>query len=47
VVLSPRADAIVLVIRSGNTTKHALRRSRDILVQVNARVAGVLPTSLD
>lgn len=42
VVLSTRADAVVLVIRSAQTTKPALRRSRDILLQVNARVAGVL-----
>jgi capsular exopolysaccharide synthesis family protein len=47
VVLSPRADAIVLVIRSGQTTKHALRRSRDILAQVNAKVAGVLLNAVD
>ena len=47
VVLSPRADAIILVIRSGQTTKHALRRSRDILVQVNAKVAGVLLNAVD
>lgn len=47
VVLSPRADAIVLVIRSGHTTKQALRRSRDILMQVNARVAGVLLNAVD
>jgi succinoglycan biosynthesis transport protein ExoP len=42
VVLSTRADAVVLVIRSAQTTKPALRRARDILAQVNARVAGVL-----
>ncbi len=42
VVLSTRADAVVLVIRCGQTTKPALRRSREILAQVNARVAGVL-----
>ena len=42
VVLSTRADAVVLVIRCGQTTKPALRRSREILMQVNARVAGVL-----
>ena len=47
VVLSPRADAIVLVIRSGQTTKQALRRSRDILVQVNAKVSGVLLNAVD
>jgi polysaccharide biosynthesis transport protein len=47
VVLSPRADAIVLVIRSGQTTKQALRRSRDILMQVNAKVSGVLLNAVD
>jgi capsular exopolysaccharide synthesis family protein len=47
VVLSPRVDAIVLVIRSGQTTKQALRRARDILMQVNARVTGVLLNAVD
>lgn len=47
VVLSPRADAVVLVIRSGKTTKQALRRSRDILMQVNAKVVGVLLNAVD
>jgi len=47
VVLSPRTDAIVLVIRSGHTTKHALRRARDILMQVNAKVSGVLLNAVD
>jgi Mrp family chromosome partitioning ATPase len=46
-VLSPRADAIVLVIRSGSTTKQALRRSRDILMHVKARVSGVLLNAVD
>jgi Mrp family chromosome partitioning ATPase len=47
VVLSPRADATILVIRSGQTTKQALCRSRDILMQVNAHVAGVLLNAVD
>jgi polysaccharide biosynthesis transport protein len=47
VVLSPRADASILVIRSGQTTKQALRRARDILTQVNAHVAGVLLNAVD
>ena len=47
VVLSPRADAVVLVIRSAQTTKQALRRSRDILMQVNAKVVGVLLNAVD
>ena len=47
VVMSTCADAVVLVIRSGQTTKQALRRSRDILMQVNARLAGVLLNAVD
>jgi capsular exopolysaccharide synthesis family protein len=47
VVLSPRADAVVLVIRSGQTTKQALRRARNILAQVNAKVVGVLLNAVD
>lgn len=47
VVLSQRADAIVLVIRSSKTTKQALRRSRDILMQVNAHITGVLLNAVD
>lgn len=47
VVLSPRADAVVLVIRSGQTTKQSLRRARDIFAQVNAKVIGVLLNAVD
>jgi succinoglycan biosynthesis transport protein ExoP len=47
VVLSPCADAVVLVIRAEQTTKTALRRSRDILTQVNAKVVGVLLNAVD
>jgi succinoglycan biosynthesis transport protein ExoP len=47
VVLSPRADAVVLVIRSAQTTKQALRRSKEVLMQVSAKVAGVLLNAVD
>ena len=47
VVLSQRVDAIILVIRSSKTTKQALRRSRDILTQVNAHITGVLLNAVD
>ncbi|HZP63857.1 MAG TPA: polysaccharide biosynthesis tyrosine autokinase [Terriglobales bacterium] len=47
VVLSTRADRVVLVIRSGQTTKQALRRSRDLLLQVKAQVCGVLLNAVD
>ncbi len=42
VVMATRADTVILVIRAGGTTKHALKQARDILLQVNARVSGVL-----
>jgi exopolysaccharide transport family protein len=47
VVMSTAADAVVLVIRSAHTTKPALRRARDILLQVNARVCGVLVNAVN
>jgi Mrp family chromosome partitioning ATPase len=47
VVLATRVDAVILVIRSGKTTKTALRRARDVLAQVNARVTGVVLNAVD
>jgi polysaccharide biosynthesis transport protein len=47
VIMSTYADTVVLVIRSGQTTKHALRRARDILIRVNARISGVLLNAAD
>jgi succinoglycan biosynthesis transport protein ExoP len=47
VVLSPEADRVILVARSGRTTKLALRRARDLLLQVNARVLGIVLNALD
>ena len=47
VVLSISADAVVLVIRSAKTTKQALRRSRELLTRVNAKVTGVLLNAVD
>ncbi len=47
VALSTSADRVILVIRSGQTTKQALRRARDILLSVNAPVCGVLLNAVD
>lgn len=47
VVLSPEADRIILVARSGKTTKIALRRACDLLLQVNARVMGIVLNALN
>ena len=42
VLLSPQADRVILVARAGQTTKPALRRACDLLLQVNARVMGIV-----
>jgi capsular exopolysaccharide synthesis family protein len=47
ILLSVDMDAVVLVIRSGNTTKAALRRTRELLAQVNARVLGLVVNAVD
>jgi exopolysaccharide transport family protein len=47
VVVSALAEAVVLVVRSGQTTKQALRRSRELLSAVNARISGVLLNAAD
>ncbi len=47
VLLSVEADAVVLILRSGQTTKDVLKRSRDLLTQVNARLMGVVVNAVD
>jgi capsular exopolysaccharide synthesis family protein len=47
VLLSVDIDAVALVIRAAQTTKHALRRSRDLLARVNASVLGVVVNAVD
>ncbi len=47
VVLSPEADRVILVARAGKTTKIALRRACELLLQVNARVMGIVLNALN
>ena len=47
VLLSPKTDRVVLVIRAGQTTKGALSRARDLLMQVNAQVLGIVVNAVD
>ena len=47
VLLSAFADSTLLVIRAGSTSKAALRRARDVLAQVDARVLGVILNAAD
>lgn len=41
------ADAVVLVTRAGRTRKRALLRARDILLRINAPIAGVVVNDVD
>ncbi|MGA9807506.1 MAG: polysaccharide biosynthesis tyrosine autokinase, partial [Candidatus Sulfotelmatobacter sp.] len=47
VLLSPEVDRVILVARSGQTTKAALRRACDLLLQVNAKVMGIVLNALN
>jgi succinoglycan biosynthesis transport protein ExoP len=47
VLLSAQMDTVLLVVRSAQTSKDALRRSRDLLAQVNAKVMGVVVNAID
>ncbi len=42
VVLSKSADGVLLVVRSAQTSEQSLLRARDLLLRVNAKIAGVL-----
>jgi capsular exopolysaccharide synthesis family protein len=47
VLLSVQADIVILVIRSGKTTTHALRRTRELLMHVKANVLGIVLNAVD
>jgi len=47
VLLSVQADSVILVIRSGQTTKQALRRARQLLAYVNSKIMGVVVNAMD
>ena len=44
---APNARIGLLVARAGQTTKPALRRACDLLLQVNARVMGIVLNAFD
>ena len=46
VVLSPEVDRLILVVRAKKTTKLALRQACEVLLQVNARVMGIVLNAL-
>jgi capsular exopolysaccharide synthesis family protein len=47
VLLSVEADSVLMVIRAGKTEKAALRRARDLLVQMNVKVTGIVVNAFD
>ena len=47
VALSVEADVVVLMVRSGQSTKNSIRRAQDLLAQVNARVLGIAVNAVD
>ena len=47
VILSVKADGVLLVVRSGETPKEAFTRTRDLLVSVKCRLLGVVLNAVD
>jgi succinoglycan biosynthesis transport protein ExoP len=47
VILSVKADGVVMVVRSGETPKEAFSRTRDLLMSVNCRLLGVVLNAVD
>ena len=47
VVLARDADAVVLIVRQGKSSKHALRRARDLLLRSGARITGLVLNAVD
>jgi capsular exopolysaccharide synthesis family protein len=47
VLLAREADAVVLVIRQGKSSKHIVRRARDLLLRSGAPVTGILLNAVD
>ena len=47
VILARRADAVVLVIRHGKSSKHVVRRARDMLLRSGAAITGIVLNAVD
>ena len=47
VLLSRQVDAVVLVVRHGKSSKHVVRRGRDLLARAGAPLAGVVLNAVD
>lgn len=47
VILSRHADAVVLVVRHGKSSKHVVRRARDLLARSGAPLTGIVLNAVD
>jgi succinoglycan biosynthesis transport protein ExoP len=47
VILARMADAVVLVIRHGKSSKHVVRRARDLLIRSGAAITGIVLNAVD
>ena len=47
VLLSRQVDAVILVVRHGKSSKHVVRRGRDLLVRSGATLAGIVLNAVD
>jgi polysaccharide biosynthesis transport protein len=47
VVLARQADAVVLIVRHGKSSKHVVRRARDLLLRSGAPITGIVLNAVD
>jgi capsular exopolysaccharide synthesis family protein len=47
VILAQHADAVALVIRHGKSSKHVVRRARDLLIRSGAPITGIVLNAVD
>jgi len=47
VILAREADAVILVVRHGKSSKHIVRRARDLLIRSGAPITGILLNAVD
>jgi succinoglycan biosynthesis transport protein ExoP len=47
VILARKADAVILVLRHGKSSKHIVRRARDLLIRSGSAITGVVLNAVD
>jgi capsular exopolysaccharide synthesis family protein len=47
VILARHADAVVMVVRHGKSSKHVVRRARDLLLRSGAPITGIVLNAVD